>query len=328
MAETILFLSEQDVADVLTPGEVIGLVKNAFIEEASEKIQPKAVRLNLEEGKRKFFMGFPVSSFSKNITSFKWYYGCESVGQPYNHGSVILLSDNSTGNLLSIMGGAQLSAMRTAGGHAVVAAEYLTADTISEIAVIGSGRQARAGIRGLSAQFPSIRKIRLYTRRKEAYEALISKVNTEAEIVHYTDIQSAVKNVPLVLMATSAGEKLLMADWISDGTTVLAISGLSDLDQKLFYRADKWVIGKEDSDVKAIYNQLKADQTCAIPVKKEFTSLPDIILHRKPGRENDKEIILYTHMGQGIFDLVCAFRAYENALKQNKGQKIVLDQEI
>ena len=42
------------------------------------------------------------------------------------------------------------------------------------------------------------------------------------------------------------------------------------------------------------------------------------------GRQNEKEVILYSHLGMGAFDIACAHMAYLRAVEKGIGQWLVL----
>ena len=55
-----------------------------------------------------------------------------------------------------------------------------------------------------------------------------------------------------------------------------------------------------------------------------YANLGDLILGLKPGRENDRERIHFTHNGMGVEDIALAWDVYCTARERNLGQRLNL----
>jgi len=87
------------------------------------------------------------------------------------------------------------------------------------------------------------------------------------------------------------------------------------------------VLGTRSSDGSLIldyYNSKKWDNiVIELSQGDVYANMGDIVTGKKPGRENDRERILFTHMGMGAHDLVLAQTAYQKA-KEKGVFKVVL----
>jgi ornithine cyclodeaminase len=55
--------------------------------------------------------------------------------------------------------------------------------------------------------------------------------------------------------------------------------------------------------------------------------MSEIVSGQKPGRENDDEVIVFSPIGLGLYDLAVAWRIYQAALKGGLGQRLALWQD-
>jgi ornithine cyclodeaminase/alanine dehydrogenase-like protein (mu-crystallin family) len=102
------------------------------------------------------------------------------------------------------------------------------------------------------------------------------------------------------------------------GCFVAGLCLFQDIDPELSRKSDKWVIGNRVSDGAILFKDNRL--SCELV----YADMGEIVTGSKPGRENNQERILYTHMGMGAHDVVLAHRAYTKALKEGKGIKIRL----
>ena len=324
MYDELLLLSEEDVRALLSPEDVIGVVEQVFQKCAQgDTIYGPIGKMPVDAEGRNFYMTFPTGLRSMDLVGMKWFcgYGAPLPGYPFSHGNLLLLVRLSTGSPFALMGAGAITAMRTAGGHGVVAAKHLANPDPETLAVIGSGAQARAGVRGFLAAFPSLRRICLWSRTPERAAALCREFSRWGpELICAPSAREAVAQADLVLTATTSPEILVKADWIRSGATVIAITAFTDLDPAITERADKWVLGNLREDV---HNILETPSLChGYPLCRERVhgDLSQVITGQRPGRERADEIIVYSHMGMGFFDIACGKAAYDRAVEQKRGQ--------
>ena len=134
----------------------------------------------------------------------------------------------------------------------------------------------------------------------------------------------AVKEADLILCATNCSDVLVNAADVAPGSTILALNGFKDLDPALRLRADKWVLGYTGEDKVNIIDMPEVMSHGQVTSLDEvYGDLTEIIQGSKSGREREDEIILYSHMGMGAFDVFCAYKAYLRA--QEEGIGVIVD---
>lgn len=327
MKEKFLYLNSEDVRKCLVPGMADKIVeylwkhwKDGSVMEGEHAFLP-AGHIQGNE-----FLYMPVCLPKLGVLGFKWIncYMNPAPGYPFSHGNLIALNDIETGSLLSIISASDITAMRTAGGHGVTASRYLAKKPVQRLAIIGSGSQAMRGIEGFLAAFSELKTIRVHCRSRVAFDKLKDRFMDKVCIQYVENCSQIGKNVDVILAATSSPSVLLRYEYLEKGTTVIALDGFIDVDPSLSYKADKWYVGNLKSDVLEIIDSGVMSQGEKLDSGKIFGELPDVVSGKIPGRENKDEIIVYTHMGSGAYDVACAYEVYRKAREDGSGLELEL----
>lgn len=318
----ILYLSEQDVKTVLSRRDVIDTVEEIFRQAGNKSIVLGSNSfLSTGDGKRNRFIAMPVSIPEKQILGLKWIniYDEPAEGFPFSHGNLVLVNDTQTGSPLAIVSATNITTMRTAGGHGVIGAKYLAKENPRILSVIGCGGQGRNGIGGFLEQFPSLEEIRLFDAYPAACQAAASLYEGRVRFTVCGTPGDAVRGSDIVLTCSSSRQVLVKKEWIEKGMTVIAINAFNDLDPQVTELADKWVIGVYQEDTHNILASTDMSHGMQLDRERVYADMPEIISGQKPGRRSEEEIILYSHMGMGAFDVACANIAYTRAKEKGIG---------
>ena len=240
-------------------------------------------------------------------------------------GAYIVLTDPVNALPYAFMDGTAITNMRTAGGHAVVGALYLARKNSAKLAIIGCGAEARTGFRSLMNHFP-LEEVRLYDIKQEVMDAFIREMADQytLKFLPMESIRAAVKGADLVWMVTSAPRSILLEErWVEPGCFVAGLSAFRDIDPSLSEKADKWVVGSLEQDGH-IMDRKPPMYPDGLSRDHIYADMGEIVNGFKPGRENENERIVYTHMGMAGHDILLARTAYERAVKKGVGVKIVL----
>ena len=112
--------------------------------------------------------------------------------------------------------------------------------------------------------------------------------------------------------------------FVEKGTTVIALDGFIDVDPAFVEKADKWYVGNEKTDRAEIIDSKAMSHGIPLSYDNVFGEITDVVSGRIPGRESEDEIIVYTHMGSGIYDVACAAEVYRCALENGGGVELHL----
>ncbi|ROL68143.1 hypothetical protein BLX41_20050 [Pseudomonas protegens] len=152
-------------------------------------------------------------------------------GRPLIHALVILLS-SQTGEILALMEGAQLTALRT-GAMAGLATDLLARPESRVLAVIGAGVQARSQIEAVCAVRP-IEQLLLHSRTLDKARALAAWVSDQGlctQVMVTDSVAQAVRTADVICTATStaSAEPLVRAADVRPGTHINAIGGVDEV---------------------------------------------------------------------------------------------------
>lgn len=322
----IRFLSKTQTEALLTWSDVVEAVDAVFRSDGrGDLITPKKDPIRMDDG-RSMLMAMPGYLRDMGVAGMKWMrsYPFKPDGIPQLWAQLLIISDAATGLPTGVMDATTITAMRTAGGHGVVAAKYLAKKSSRVLCVTGSGAQAKAGIQSFDAAF-DLDEIRVWSPhladKKDAFAASLGALRARLTLCGKAD---ELYDGCDILLTTTAhrGEPLLDAKRLPAGCFVSSMTSFYEFGTQILDTADKWVLGHRLSDTL----QILEDRSFAgqLPPEKVYGTLGEIAAGRLPGRESDSEILLYTHMGMGAFDVAIGQRLLEKAAAQGVGTELDL----
>ena len=321
----MVFLNEKDVCSLLTPADAIAAAEETFLHIGLGDITVGDMALMyVDEAKMNNFHSMPAILHYRNVAGVKWIstYADPLPGYPFCHGTLVILSDTKSGSPMALVGAENITAMRTAGGHGVVQARHLCLPGPKVLSVCGCGAQARSGIRGMLAQFPCIRQVRIFSRSTGPIEAVREELKDRVEVIPCDSPLKAVTGSSLILMPSGAQTPLVAWDMLKPGATVIGIEGFRDLDPQIGKKADKWYLGYCRPDA-YILQSPRLNPGGLLKEGDVYGDMTELLTGKVHGREREDEIIVSTHMGMGAHDVNCAMTVYERALETGIGQKMV-----
>ncbi|HSO76619.1 MAG TPA: ornithine cyclodeaminase family protein, partial [Blastocatellia bacterium] len=142
--------------------------------------------------------------------------GNPAVGLDSHQGGVLLFSAE-TGELLSVMNASAITAIRTAAVSGV-ATKLLARNDAGELAIIGSGVQARAHLEAMSSVRP-IKRARVASVTLDHAQRFADELKQRYAfpIEPVASVEAAVRGADLIVTATTAERPILRRDWISAG---------------------------------------------------------------------------------------------------------------
>lgn len=175
-------------------------------------------------------------------------YGCKIInGSLGNHergvaraAGLIVLADPETAHPSCVMEGARISALRTAGVSLATVQAVRGLTSVTSVAFLGCGRQARAHQELLLAECPELERVLLYDRDPASRERLAAEWRQAAPGVDVRGVEQAreaVAGAALTIAATTATESYVEADWLPEGATFVNVS-LDDASEGLLTGCD------------------------------------------------------------------------------------------
>lgn len=147
-----------------------------------------------------------------------------SGGGGQNSGLVLVFSQITFAPLAIFLDGGYLTELRTAAAGALAAKEFAP-NSLSHIAVIGCGIQARWQLRLLKSVV-ACRKVVCYARRPEQAAGLVDELGREGwEMSAASSIAAACDGAGLIITVTPAREPLLQRAFVASGDVLITAVG-------------------------------------------------------------------------------------------------------
>jgi alanine dehydrogenase len=322
----VMLLSENEIAKLLSIEEVMEVVENAFREKALGYVQmPPKVYLNFSKyngdvrAMPAYLEGLDVASV-KIVNSHPE--NPKKFCMPTVSATVLLL-DPRNGALLSIMGGNNITATRTAAAGGI-AAKYLAKRNSKTASFIGTGVQARAQLLALLTVFPNLEEIRacdISTEATESFAAYAESKASQSRIVIIENEAAAVKEADIVITTTPSKKPLVFESMVSEGTHFNCIGAdaplKEELDPAILKRAkivvDDWEQASHSGEINVPFSK------GVLSKKDVWAELGDIIAGIKQGRVANEEITVFDSTGLAIQDAATAELVYKKAASRKIG---------
>ncbi len=289
----MLYLTEEDVRELLPIRDAIGAMRDAFraLAEGTAINQPRR-RLILGTG----------STLHSMAGSFGGYFGTKFYSTNPRHGAhfYFVLFDAATAAPLAWMEANHLGQIRTgaASGYATDLLSNPAADTLG---VIGSGFQAKTQVEAIRAVRP-IKKVRVWSRNPEKRQKFAGEISAEA----MSTAEAAVRGAQIVVTATNASEPVIDDAWIAPGTMINAMGGNApnrrELPAELVQRA---AIIAVDSLEQA---KIEAGELIMPQYWHNVRELQTLKKHFDPA-----QITIFKSLGIGVEDVAAGAFVYERA---------------
>jgi ornithine cyclodeaminase/alanine dehydrogenase-like protein (mu-crystallin family) len=238
------------------------------------------------------------------------------------HQGVVLLSSGATGEPVAVLNASALTEIRTA-AVSVVATDLLARPDADQLAVIGTGVQARAHIRALDGarQLSQIRVAGRDPARTERFAASLVG-QTTAPIKACSSARDAVAGAGIIVTATSAAQPVLHRDWIEAGTHINAVGACLPHQRELdtaTVAAAVLFADRRDSLLAESGDYRLAAAEGAVSENQVRAELGELLLGTVTGRASADEITIFESLGLAIEDLAAASLLYALAVKAGAG---------
>ncbi len=326
-----LLLSRKDVASVLTMEDCLKAVETAFGElAAGNAVMPQraVIPVPAHQG---LFLGMPAY-IGGDMNALGLKLVTVYPQNPAQHQlpttlGTLMLCDPATGKVAAIMDAGFLTAMRT-GAASGVACKYLAREDAKRGVIFGAGVQAQKQLIAVQAVRP-LEKVWVVDIIPEARDRFAGAMAEQLGIpVEPTEeVEAAVREADIVITASSSPEPIFDGRWLSPGTHICNIGSHSpkarELDTTTVKRA-KFVADLKEANLAEAGDILIPIEEGAVTEAHIYASLGEIVLGRKPGRENPEEITVFKSCGLAIQDMSTAAAVYRAAREKGIGVDVDL----
>jgi ornithine cyclodeaminase/alanine dehydrogenase-like protein (mu-crystallin family) len=255
--------------------------------------------------------------------------GNPALGKDTHQGGVLLFAA-ATGEPLAMVNASAITEIRTAATSAV-ATDLLARPGAAELAIVGTGVQARAHAHALAATRP-LTGIRVagrdLARAREVAAELAGQLGLT--VTGYDAVPDAVAGADIIVTATTSPHPVLQREWLSPGTHVNAVGACVPGDREIdtATMADAAIFADSRESVRNeagdfLLAQLQLAQSdragpagAILPIRAE---IGEVLTGTAPGRTDDDEITLFESLGLAAEDLAAATYVYEQARHRGAG---------
>lgn len=317
-----LYLTEQDVTQLLTMEETLAAVEAVFKSYAHGQASNESRRRVRAGGGTLNVMSGAVA----NIGGFAGLLGMKAYTVTRNgYRFVVNLFDATTGELLAFIEADKLGQMRT-GATSGVATKFLAKPDAQTVGIYGTGWQAGSQLAAVCG-VRDIKSIKVYGRNAEKRTQFCERMKAELQLDDIVPVEQpeAAAEADIVITITTAREPVLHGAWLPVGAHVNAAGANSvlrrEFDDETVKRA---AFICADSVAQA---HLEAGELI-VPIEKGLLNweavheLRYVVNGNIQGRQHDTDITVFKSLGLAIEDVAAAAVVYRKAVEQKMGREM------
>ena len=307
----VVIVNQEDVRRLLPMDECIEIMAQTLRTLAGgDAIQPLRSAMWLPDKSRLLgvmpgYLGSPAVLGIKVITLFP-----DNLGTDFeSHQGAVLLFDTDNGQLSAVIDAGEITAVRTAAVSAV-ATRQLAREDASDLALLGSGTQARTHLEAI-ALVRDVKRVRVWGRNHERARSFAEveskRHNIRVEAVG--DAHDAIDGADIICTTTASHEPVLKGEWISPGAHINAVGACipkaRELDTEAVLRSRLFVDRLESAHHEAgdfliprAQGKLGDDHLLG--------ELGDVLVGKTSGRTSPADITLFKSLGLAVEDLASA----------------------
>lgn len=314
MSNLPLYLTEADVARLVTIGDAIATTEQAF----AAWRDPGTT--NLPRGRAPVPPGFlnlmGATYGARGVLGHKSYFGATT------HFSLYSITE---ARLAAVIESDLLGRLRTGAASGIATRALARADA-KILGTIGTGRQAATQIAAVCAVRP-IKTVRVFSRAADKREAFARQMQSELgiEVVASASAQACVSGADVVVIITKSAVPVCRADWLAPGAHVNAAGANAadrrEIDADTVLRAGLLVTDhRAQAQIEAaefidLANEGRLDWA-------DVHELGDVATGKAPGRTSPGELTLFKSLGIALEDVAFGELIYRRAVEAGVGREL------
>lgn len=239
------------------------------------------------------------------------------------HQGAVLLFEAERGRLLAVMDATSITAIRTAAASGV-ATRLLAREDAGDLAILGSGVQARTHLEAMKIARP-LRRVRVASKDLDRVKSFAARESDKHGIAvePAASAREAVAGADIICTVTSSREPVLLGEWISPGAHINAVGSsvpfARELDTAAVVRSRLYV-DRRESALNEAGDFLIPKKEGALSDDHIVGEIGELLTGRVRGRESADEITLFKSLGIAVEDVASARLIYEKAKKSGTGR--------
>jgi ornithine cyclodeaminase len=240
--------------------------------------------------------------------------------------AVLNLFDPATGVPTAILDATSLTDMRT-GAMTALGGRYLARKSSKILGHIGARGTSYWNIRLLD-HFFDFEEIRVHSKRQESRTAFAQRLSMDLDkpVVAVDSWEQCIREADIVVEASRLTEPqpLLKTEWIKAGALVIPYGTMSAVELSLTDIMDKVVVDdwgqcRKGQSFGALRRHVDSDK---LNERNLHAELGQIVAGLRPGRQSERETILFWHRGLSLSDIALGHAMLEKAKTLGVGQML------
>ena len=307
-----LYLTESDVAQLLTPADAVEAIEGCFRRMAAGSVENRPrYRLRLEEGA---LAVMAAADLELGYAGAKVYAG-------FGDGArfVVLLFRADSPELVALLEADKLGQLRT-GAASGVAAKYLAKTGARSLGLIGCGWQAESQLAAIRAALPGLERVVAYCRTEKSLRAFCEEHGAEPGVSHQDPAACDV-----VVTVTGSPDPVLRGEWLRPGALVCAV-GANDgrrreLDNVVLERAAFVCCDSRDGARLESADLIEPIESGVLDWL-EVHELQEVVAGEVAGRQSGDDIVVFKSNGLAAWDVAAAAAVVERARAAGAGREL------
>jgi ornithine cyclodeaminase/alanine dehydrogenase-like protein (mu-crystallin family) len=323
----IVVLSHDDVVALLPMGNCIDLMSDALEALAKGEVTNPLRSVLRPEGAGHFF-GLMPAYRGGGDAAYAIKEVCIFPENPKRgldaHQGAVLLHSAEDGQVLAVMNASAITAIRTAAVSGL-ATRLLARGDATELAIVGTGVQARAHLDSMAAArtFSRARIAgRTPAKAKDFVSGLSSKYAFRMEPAE--SAEEAIRGADVIVTATNSAEPVLRRTWVKPGAHINAVGSCSPKKREIdteTVAASKFFVDRRESALNEAGDYIIPASEGAVGPGHIRAEIGELLIGRSPGRTSPEEITIFESQGIAIEDLAAAQFLYRKALETGAGSR-------
>ncbi len=239
----------------------------------------------------------------------------------------VMIQDINTGDIVGIMDGSLITAMRT-GAATGVSVKYLARKDSKVMSIYSAGVQAKKQVSGVYYGLnQKLEKCKVFDLKKETAEIFKSEIEKElgieVEISESSD--DLLLNTDIIVAATTSTTPIFSGDKVPEGVHISSIGAHApdarELDTTTIKKASLLVAGLKEACIAEAGDYIIPINEGVIS-ESDIVSIGNIITGKISSRSSDTEITVFKSVGISAQDVAVGKLVYDRALKEGIGQDI------
>ena len=310
-----IFLSEQDVSDLIDMQRSIEVVEEAFQELAAGRVQN--VPRSRVAAPGVLLHSMSASAEYLGLVGWKTYTTTREKMQFF-----VGASDIETGELRVLIQADLLGQLRT-GAATGVATKYLSRDDSARVGLIGTGLQARTQLLAVCSVRP-VSHIEVFGRDVERRHSFAREMTERCgiEVTAVDSSDQAIVDKDVILTATTSLTPVFEGARVAPGVHINAVGSnflqKSELDEETIGRCGTIVCDSIEQCRLEAGDFVEALQSGTTGWD-QMTELSDVVAGKHPGRKTESETTLFKSVGLALEDVAMAGELLRRAEQQGRG---------